>query len=251
MKKPTFKEKEIDVTSEYGVFERMPGNRAVDEVHVIKLMEAMRSKDLFVPIIVNTNFEIIDGQHRLEARKRLGLAVPYVVAGNYGLADVQILNARQKKWSIDDFVKSYIELGKKDYEIYQWFRKQYNLPHGVVVALLSKTPLMSSGTHRQPKETFNTGNFKVVDLMWAKGVAEDLLKIQPHFDHWNNRGFVAALMFCLSKKAFDFKKFLSKLENNPVQLKPCANTDLYIQHIETLYNYRSQEKVSLRYGEDK
>jgi len=246
--KPKINERQIEVTSEYDVFERMPGNRPVDEHHVANLMKRMRRRDLFTPIQINQNFEVIDGQHRLEARRRLGLPVPYFATTDYGLEEVQELNAQQKKWSIDDFVKSFIELGKAHYKTYQWFRRQFQLPHVQTVELLMDGD--KDLTSRNCRDIFLSGNFKVVDLEKAKAKAQMVTAVQPFFDHWNNRGFVKALLFCVRKKDFDFKKFLGKLENQPTALKPQATTDLYIQHIEDIYNYRSSNKVSLRYGED-
>lgn len=252
MKKRNAKLREIDVTDEYDVFERLPGNRTVDEGHVIRLMNSMKEKDLFVPIIINTNFQVIDGQHRLEARKRLKLPVPYVVSGNYGLEDVQSLNSKQKSWTITDFAKSFVELGKKDYEIYLWFRKQYDLPHGSAMALLTDTPVTIGGGGRHNfREIFENGALKVKNLAKAKAQAEDILKLQPHFDHWNSRNFINALMFCWRKKAFAFDKFMERVVANPTMLKACANTEMYVSMIEDLYNFRSKNKVSLRYGEDK
>lgn len=249
--KPKVVERQIEITTEYEVFERMPGNRPVDEGHVADLMKRMRTKDLFTPIQINQNFEVIDGQHRLEARRRLGLPVPFFCVSDYGLEEVQELNAQQKKWSIEDFTNSFIERGNKEYQVYQWFRRQYSLPHTLAVQLLMGDSSDSGriGGH-SVKAIFQGGQLKVNNLTAAKDKAEMLLKISPYFTHWNNRGFVAALMFCLRKKAFDFAKFLHRVETNPTMLKPCATTEQYILLVEEIYNYRSPQKVSLRYGED-
>lgn len=252
--KPKVIERQIDITSEYEVFERMPGNRPVDEGHVADLMKRMRTKDLFTPIQINQNFEVIDGQHRLEARKRLGLPVPFFCVNDYGLEEVQELNAQQKKWSIEDFTNSFIERGNKEYQVYQWFRRQYSLPHSLSVQLLMSDSFSGTNDSRiggnTVKAIFQGGQFKVQNLTVAKEKAEMLLKIQPYFSHWNNRSFAQALMFCVRKKAFAFDKFLHRVETNPTMLKPCATTEQYIVLIEELYNYRSPQKVSLRYGED-
>lgn len=247
--KPKVQEGQIEKTFEYSVFERLPGNRPIDEAHVRNLMQRMRKKYMMSPIQINQNFQVIDGQHRLEAHRRLGLEVPYFVCNNYGLEEVQELNAQQKKWKIADFVKSYIELGNKNYEIYEWFISRYKLPHTITVSMLS-------GVHRESnranmRTTFESGYFKVTDLQGAKDIAEKLWQIEPYFSHWNNRGFVSAMLFCFQKKAFDFDKFLQKLEANPLMLKQCATTVMYIKLIEEIYNFRSRDKVSLQYGENK
>jgi hypothetical protein len=242
---PVIDENKIEMTLDYNLFKKLRGNREVDEGHVQKLMKLMRQNDLFTPITVNENFEVIDGQHRLEARRRLGLIVPYFVVKNYGLAEVQAINSQQKRWTVDDYAQSYIELGKKDYEIYKWFRKRYKLPHIVTVELLHE---MTKG-HGKLSDIFNSGSLRVKNLEGAKSKAETLELIAPYFDGYCDRNFVIAFFTVQEKKVFDLKKFISKLENQPNALKKCAKVSQYIDLIEEIYNYRSQSKVSLRYSD--
>lgn len=244
--KPQVNAFEIEETNEYDVFERLPGNRPVDEQHVLKLMKAMKKKDLYTPIQINQAFEVVDGQHRLEARKRLGLMVPFFVTPDYGLEEVQELNAKQKKWTNDDFVKSFIELGKKDYLTYQWFRKTYNLPHAQSVEILTD----AKDTHSM-RMAFQSGEFRVYDLARAKQIGKMLTDIQPYFDAWNHSRFVQAMLIMFRKKAFDYKRFMGKLKSFPAILKPQVSLDAYLQHIEEVYNYKVRDKVALRYTEDK
>ena len=42
-------------TTEYNKFKRLRGNRAINELHVRKLVESIREKDLQIPIIVDEN----------------------------------------------------------------------------------------------------------------------------------------------------------------------------------------------------
>lgn len=110
----------IHITREYERFKKMPGNRPVDQAHVRRLMQSMRQQDLFTPIQCNERMEVVDGQHRLEARRQLNIHVPYyVVKGDYGLREVQKINAQQKKWGALDYLESNLELGNPEYKVYQ------------------------------------------------------------------------------------------------------------------------------------
>ena len=60
-------------TTDYTRFKKTRGNRPVDEAHVAQLKKLIADKDLYDPIRVNKNMEVIDGQHTLEARKQLDL----------------------------------------------------------------------------------------------------------------------------------------------------------------------------------
>lgn len=234
----------IDVTTDYDVFQRMPGNRAVSENHVQKLMNAMREHDLMVPILINQDFEVIDGQHRLEARKRLGIPVPYYWEQGLSLVHVQALNCSQKGWSNEDFADAYIELKNQNYIQYKWFRRKYGIPHSPSCILL---------LGYQPHDMINifrSGQFKVKDLETAKARAELLSGLAPLFSHWKDAAFVKAFLIVLNRQGFDYKTFTHRLKQNPTMMKHCTNIDTYLQQIEEVYNYRSPKKVPLRYGED-
>lgn len=232
-------------TRDYKIFKIMKGNRPIDEAHVTKLMKSMRNRDLLIPITCNSKMEVLDGQHRLEARKRLAYAVPYYVTGDFGLEEVQSINASQKSWTNADFCKSFIQLGKKDYEIYQWFIQTYKLPHNESVRLLMAIEIEQGSV----KNIFQAGDFRVKNLQGAKNVAEMLSELAPFFDHWTQRTFVSAVVRLLKKKAFDWKVFMKKVEMNPTLLQVCMTREQYLDLIEKIYNYKAQNKVSLKYGD--
>lgn len=242
---PPIDPRQVSVTEEYDVFQRLAGNRAVSETHVKNLMKAMQENDLFTPILVNQDFEVVDGQHRLEARKRLGLPVPYYWTDGLGLAEVQKLNSTQKGWVNDDYVKAYIELGNQNYVQYEWFRRRYNLPHVPTVWLLG------GGDTHNIAQKFKGGKFRVMDLEGAKEKAAMMAQLAPLFSHWKDAPFIKALLFCLNRSGFEFKTFLHRVTQNPTMLKPCTSIDGYMLLIEEVYNYRSTKKVPLRYGHDK
>jgi hypothetical protein len=236
-------------TRDYHLFKTLKGNRPIDQKHVSNLMKAMRSHDLLIPITVNEKMQILDGQHRFEARKRLHYTVPYYVTSgeDFGLEQVQAINATQKSWTNKDFARSFITLGNKEYEVYQWFLDTYKLPHNESVNLLMGNSIADGGKH--VKQVFQSGNFKVNDLMGAKKVALMLSEIQPFFPHWTQRAFVRAACTLLGKKAFDWKVFMKKVEMNPTMMQVCMTTEQYIDLIERIYNYKAQNKVSLKYGD--
>ena len=229
------------MTTEYDIFKEMKGNRARSEKHVQNLMDAMRENDLFTPILVNQNFEVIDGQHRLEARRRLGIPVPYYWTEGLGLPEVQRLNSTQKGWTNDDYLQSYIDLGNENYKQYEWFRRRYGLPHIPTIWLLH-------GEAANLSKVFREGGLKVRNLERAKEKAALLAELAPHFSHWKDAPFVKAFLFCLNRTGFDFKTFLHRVKQNPTMLKPCTTIDGYMLLIEEVYNYRALKKVPLRYG---
>lgn len=237
----------IEMTEDYEMFKYLLGNRKVDQAHVQRLVKAMRANDLFTPIIVNSKMEIIDGQHRLEARRQLKYIVPYYVVGDYGLEDVQALNSQQKNWTISDYTESYITLGKKDYITYKWFKERYKLTHTVCLALLGEEE--DTMGDKKLSLLFTSGAFKVKDLERAKQKAGLLERIAPHFENYRDRSFVNAFFELANKKIFDVEKFIRRLETHPGLMEKRSTKDQYIDEIEKAYNYRSQNKVGLRYAD--
>ena len=56
-------------TKDYSLFKKSRGNREVDPVHVERIKRLIADKDTKAAITVNKNYEVIDGQHTLKARK--------------------------------------------------------------------------------------------------------------------------------------------------------------------------------------
>ena len=78
-------------TSEYEKFKVLGGNRRIDHSH--KVAESIKNHgQLLAPITVNEKFEIIDGQNRFEAFKRLNLPVQYIVSEGYGINECVAMN---------------------------------------------------------------------------------------------------------------------------------------------------------------
>ena len=87
------KETVVKTTRDYEVFKKLKGNRDVTESQVEKVIKSIKTIGLLPnPVIVNENMEVVDGQARVEACKRLGLAVPYMVANGAGIDTAIALN---------------------------------------------------------------------------------------------------------------------------------------------------------------
>lgn len=67
----------ISETKDYDWFSFYPGNRDIVEEFLRRLNKVMRERPLPIPIIVNENGQIIDGQHTFLARKELELPIFY------------------------------------------------------------------------------------------------------------------------------------------------------------------------------
>lgn len=124
----------------YDRFKLLPGNRDMTPGHIKRLMRAIQEHPEILeaqPILVNEKMQIIDGQHRFEAAKGLGLPIYYVVVPGIGIEVARSLNVMQRKWEPIDFARSYAASGNENYRIYIKIREQYNLPHNIVMSALN------------------------------------------------------------------------------------------------------------------
>lgn len=67
------------------------------------------------PIIVNENFIVIDGQHRLTACQQLGIPVEYIIKPGLGDDDIVRMNTVQKPWKLINFIEAFANEGKEEY----------------------------------------------------------------------------------------------------------------------------------------
>ena len=106
-------------TNKYNKFEKLDGNREIDNNSVEKLKESVLKYGLqsTKPIIISKDRKILDGQTREEVGKELNIPIHFVIQddiSNY-LEFVQTINSRQKNWSLENYVVSYMIEGNPNY----------------------------------------------------------------------------------------------------------------------------------------
>lgn len=237
---------QVHTTRDYSLFKSLGGNRDVNKLHLARLKESIKKKHLTTIIMVNERFEIIDGQHRFLICQELNLPINYIISHNYGLNEVQILNANMKNWTISDYVNGYCDLGNKDYIMFRDFIEKYGFTNQVAMLLLSGEH--QSGTNETSISTkFKEGLFKVVNIEDSKRLAEKILMIEPFYSGFMRRSFIIAMVGMFKNKNFEFTEFIQKLKQQPTTLTDCVNVGQYKVLIEEIYNYRRREKVNLRF----
>jgi hypothetical protein len=104
-------------TSDYSMFKIMLGNRAIDDKKVGNIMKNIEEVGLIhAPIIVNEDYEIIDGQHRFEACKRLHLPVFFVIENGANAQTCIAMNRVMSNWKDINYIRLYAENGNIEYQ---------------------------------------------------------------------------------------------------------------------------------------
>ena len=68
----------LKTTTDYSLLKMNKLNRAINKSQVERLTKNIKRIGLQVPIIVNRNNEVVDGQHRFLALKNLGKPIVYL-----------------------------------------------------------------------------------------------------------------------------------------------------------------------------
>ena len=94
---------------------------------------------------------------------------------------------------------------------------------------------------------FKGGNMVIPDFDMAVENAKKILMIKPYYSGYNRQTFVITMVGLFRVEHYKHDRFLDKLRFNPTGLKHCVNVTQYKLLIEDIYNYKSREKVTLRF----
>lgn len=236
--------KPIYKTNDYSKFKVIGGNRKIQKNHLARLYTAMKKKYLLIPIMVNRDFGIVDGQHRFINVMRLGLPVFYYFNEDYELAEVQKLNTNMTNWTSNNYMEGFADLGIIDYVKYREYRKEFGFGHGELRSMLS-----GSNSYEQMAK-FKDGTFKILQEEEFLRQARLLNKIKPFYTGYQKRNFVKAMVILFRHpEVFKFDNFIKKISYNSEILVDCTTVRQYLGVIEELYNFKTKQKniVSLRY----
>jgi len=252
-------------THDYFIFENVSGNRATNDLHIKRLMDSFNKEYLVNPIIVNENYQIIDGQHRFEAAKRLELPIYCIIQKGYSLKEVQLLNMNQTNWTNKDYLESYSELGYNSYVQFKDFWEEYPMfSFTAILILLSQmtgNPHSKFTVHKQRggkksiarssiKIRFKEGDFEIPDLSKSESFAKKILKVKKYYSGYNRTLFVRTMVSLFKNPNYDHNEFLKKLESGEKN-DILVNFSTVLQYkvaIEKIYNHRRifENRVVLR-----
>lgn len=196
--------KEIMETTDYSIFRSVIENRDIKEERMEVILGSIRKKNLLhlCPLLVSADMYIIDGQHRLEAAKRLGLSVFYILSDEIlGKEDVILFNTTQNNWELLDYAKSHAKGGDENYIKLLAFCRRNSIGLGPAIVFF--------GYSKRHLKTIIVGGKFVFDEQ--KGVsAEKVLK--------NYRDFLARCALCQDRRyylLFSSYSFLQAISLHP------------------------------------
>ena len=234
---------EIFRSYEYDKFIFIKENREINKDALRKLTKSFeKNGDLEVPITINSEFHILEGQHRFMVREKLGLPILYYINNEISVDDIVTLNNVNAKWKLPDYLLMHIKIGKnKDYEDFEWFIKKYDLKVTIGLVIVYGHTFPSVPMHtQQVLDIFKSGDLRFARVEKAKEIAELLIDFNTEFKFrdYNKKNFAEAFVHCfeLPRNIFDPKRLFRKLQTRSQDLKIQAKSPAYVDLFETILN---------------
>lgn len=240
---------EIQHTKNYEIFRKMEGNRHLDLKHLRKLRSSiLRENQLAIhPIIVNSQMSVIDGQHRLEVAKELGLEIFYVKSDDVSDSHLIEGNVNQKSWEVENFIDYFaIKEKKSDYIQLKELIKLTSLKPKALLSLIigAISPILleflKTGKFQFPKHT--DPKVLVDFFLRFQGYANDK-KLRPG-SMFTNFNFTKALRWIYLTGNFSEDTFFKKLDMRWFDLKPQRTAQDWYKLLINIYNYKNYDKIS-------
>ena len=243
-------------TSDLSIFTQIDGNRVPNLQHIKRLADSIRVYGMKCnPILVNEKMQVIDGQHRLMAAKEANSFVYYIVVDGYSLNEVHTLNLNQKNWAKKDFMDGYANMGVESYiKLKAFIEKNDDFSFADCIAFCQggvghNVRMLAHKVSKSPNQiqVFEEGTWKNGDMDIAQDMASKIRMIKTYYSGYNRSTFVGTMIGMFNNDKFDFNEFMHKVRLQPTALVDCANREQYKTLIEDIYNYKSRNKISLRY----
>lgn len=245
-------------TINYSQFKKIEGNREVNTAHVKRLAESIAKNGyLGAPILVSTNMEILDGQHRFAALRLLSKPIPFEVRESMTIQDIQALNAVSRTWGIMDYIKSNASLGK---ESYVWFLSLINAhPDYLKPTTLAYLTDKDMRPHNLKVNKPHTGVVTTLIkegkyVAYNRSLVSRILELKDDFSMITNKYsdvcFLMAIGWVMRYVNIDFDKFLILCkQNRPLLEHGFPSSGFYLDEFQKIWNKGRMAKNHVNFFE--
>lgn len=239
-------------TTDYAMFNKNHSNRPINNINLRRVMASITANNMleFRPILVNSRMEVVDGQHRLEAAKALGIPIFYQINKLAENTDIILLNANQKRWDYDDYMNFYLNEGRVEYQKLADFCKSADISVMFFLRNCSSEGEKLGGV----KGGFKNGSFKFPEadkLQVIRGQlkhGEEVLELlKTYMGYKINTDHVTTLMRALImlQKHPDYvpQVMLDKLSIRLDKFRKCSDLAGYLDMFKAMYNWKNQSPL--------
>ena len=240
---------EVLQTTDYEIFKKHGQNRQIHQGNLCALMSSVLADNMLElrPILVDKDMRILDGQHRLEAAKRLRVPVWYQVKQESSSEDIVLLNKNQKRWTLEDYFNYFCESGNAAYLDLRDFLEKTGIPFKFLTYLIPTGGRFSNSVKSGTKEVLSEKVKATAVFRWRLvcEIKEFISSVCIQKDSViNGVAFVRAIIMLSSKDNFREEKLKKGILAKPEVLRVCGSYFGYYSILRELHNYRNQEPIS-------
>ena len=240
------KDKEIGKiyeTKEYEKFKIYEWNRNINVATINKINKSVTENGWRVePIIVNEEYGVIDGQHRLKYASENNLPIYYMVIPGLTKNDCQMMNSIRSSWLVADYIEFYAIQGNSSYTMLLNLDSVYtNFNYGVLLYALNKEMYGGGSTKKIQAGTFTC---TVDEYNSAIEKLDFLNNLLPYIKKVKGRKtqFCWAILFAYEQKDIDKERLEKVIIENCNNINPPADMETALKEIERIYNYKIKKE---------
>lgn len=236
-------------TNDYGKFKFKEGNRSISKNSELENMIVSDDQLQYNPLIVDPDFYILDGQHRLSIAEKLGKPVYYLVNNSASEETIQHLNVGNRNWTQKNHIDFFAHKGKKNYK----FLKEI-VEKRPYLSISSFLDVFSTKSHRATKE-MRAGRmeFKYNEI--------EILLILDRWDEIRNKkreichsarvsnNAQRAIFRLICRPEYDHARFLHAIDLYPVEfiaaLKQASTLDINAKILDVYNRNLKKNKLKL------
>jgi len=241
-------------TTNYDLFGMIKANRDLVKANLNRIRESIKTKHL-KPSCLLVGFDpnpkeggplkIIDGQHRYNVLKELGLPITYTIWEDFdmnilekSLGDVELLNTASEVWDITAFMMSKAELGVKSYVNYRRLKMSHGnkFEHEIIFYVMNGKPDRTRMTYQM----FKDGKLELddTDTLW---ILEKLNFLNEYIDKISKqevgkRYYLKALFELSMVENLNIDRIKEKILYSNWQVPSSKSISFSLDRIRDVYN---------------
>ena len=235
-----------ETTKRYSMFIYPSHQRNINNSSVKAIMESMREHGIISAISVRKSskftgkYEVFDGQHTVEACKRLNLPVTYNEFEKVSNRAMISLNGKSRQWKMQDYLGYGVTDGIEDYMFLNDVYKKERLP---LTALI----MMYGGVY---------GNVAFKELRWGaltvnrgNTILRYIKEIETTFNikHVRFARFIWGFGRVFDSGFYDHDRMMFQLNKCSNLLTKQADPEGYTKNIEMVYNHGLSKKNRVQF----
>ena len=239
----------VYVTDNYSMFKRLDGNRIVRDRRVDKIVQSINAVGYITsPILVNENYEVIDGQGRLAALERLHLPVEYIIHDGIGIEECRQMNIHQSNWTERDYVRSYASLGNDNYARLQSLIDKFDLPISVIVTACAQDNIgTNTGKSHLQRGTFKVSEKNAEKAKWELYYASNFKQVAKNLGG-SKAPFYLATIYAYRNLNIEMCNRLEEVVRNKMfEIPSMSKIEGYLKYFDAFYNegLRKDKRIHL------